>query len=139
MFLDIKFIFFICFLLKTVHSATIHLKKLISLDENSDFRAKKQTVNESNLKLLIRKTKRTDSSDKKAVPFEKFQSIDFSVNNEQTHQFCGETLFYAVEYYCVYIKGTSVYSAETEFETTNVINSNDETKTKRDTGKIIFN
>lgn len=136
MFLDIKFIFFICFLLKTVQSATIHLTKLISLDENSDFRAKKQTVNESNLKLLIRKTKRTDSSDKKSVPFEKFQSIDFSVNNEQTHQFCGETLFYAVEYYCVYIKGTSVY---TEFETTNVINSNDETKTKRDTGKIIFN
>jgi len=34
----------------------------------------------------------------------RFESMD-----NEPHQFCGETLYYAVEYYCVYVKGTSVY------------------------------
>ena len=34
----------------------------------------------------------------------RFESMD-----NEPRQFCGETLYYAVEYYCVYVKGTSVY------------------------------
>jgi hypothetical protein len=33
-----------------------------------------------------------------------FESMD-----NEPRQFCGETLYYAVEYYCVFVKGTSVY------------------------------
>lgn len=82
--------------------------------------------------------KHSKRNDQKEVPFiyKRFQAIDFQ-NSE--HQFCGETLFYAVEYYCIYVKGTSVYSPETDLDATNVINetklnNNDEAKSKRDTG-----
>ena len=30
-------------------------------------------------------------------------------DGDEPRQFCGETLYYVVEYYCVYVKGTSVY------------------------------
>ncbi len=60
--------------------------------------------------------------------FEKFKQL--SMLNNEPQQFCGETLYYAVEYYCVYIKGTSVYVPETDVENINVINS-DNNKTKK--------
>ncbi len=49
----------------------------------------------------------------------KFQSVDF-LNKNVKHQFCGESLVYAVEYYCVYIKGTSLYTPDYNFENTHV-------------------
>lgn len=64
-----------------------------------------------------------------ATIFRKFQSMDFS--DQAEHQFCGETLFYAVEYYCVYIKGTGVYTADYEFESTYVMGAEDEEMSRR--------
>ena len=49
--------------------------------------------------------------------FRRLRTLDFSESN----QFCGETLFYAVEYYCIFIKGTSVYTPDYNFESTYVI------------------
>ncbi len=58
--------------------------------------------------------------------FKKFQHLQFDEN--ESHQFCGETLFYAVEYYCVHIKGTSVYTPDYNFENTNVYDEQKKSK-----------
>ena len=34
------------------------------------------------------------------------------VSSDEPSQFCGEKLYNMVEYYCVYVKGTSVYEAD---------------------------
>lgn len=43
---------------------------------------------------------------------------DLITSNEilsnEPRQFCGETLYYVVEYYCVYVKGTSLYVSDDE-------------------------
>lgn len=49
--------------------------------------------------------------------FRRLRTLDFTESN----QFCGETLFYAVEYYCIFIKGTSVYTPDYNFESTYVM------------------
>ena len=58
----------------------------------------------------------------------KFDQMDFESDSTQ-FQFCGEILFYAVEYYCVQIKGSSVYTPDYDFENTYVYDDN---KYKRD-------
>ena len=145
MFLEInfQFIIFICFsIIQTVYASdTVGLNSVVS---NSNLLIPLVTV-PMNLKFLISKKFKRDESNiiktnNKQIPqvLKKFQSIDFSFG-EHTHQFCGETLFYAVEYYCVYVKGTSVYSADndSDSESTNVIRDSldNAIKKKRETGK----
>lgn len=45
-------------------------------------------------------------------------------DTDEPRQFCGETLYYVVEYYCVYVKGTSVYVDESSDSNNN--NNDDE-------------
>ncbi len=72
-----------------------------------------------------KKIKRKRQEQQHDKQFNKFKSIDFS-NIIAKHQFCGETLVYAVEYYCVYVKGSSLYTPDYYFENT-YVNSDDET------------
>jgi hypothetical protein len=138
MFLEVNFQFliFVCFSIKTVVFANKSIASLNSIVSNSN--KPLVTTVPMNLKFLIKKFKREETKNK-IIPqiFKKFQFIDFSFG-EHTHQFCGETLFYAVEYYCVYVKGTSVYSSENDSdESTNVIRDsldNNAIKKKRETG-----
>ena len=137
---NFQFLIFVCFSIKTVVYANNSMASLNSIVSNSN---KPLVTVPMNLKFLIKKFKREETkninNNKLIIPqiFKKFQSIDFSFG-EHTHQFCGETLFYAVEYYCVYVKGTSVYSSENDSdESTNVIRDsldNNAIKKKRETG-----
>ena len=52
--------------------------------------------------------------------YKNFISIT-DVKNNQSRQYCGEALFYLVEYYCVFIKGTSVYSPDSDLDLVSVI------------------
>lgn len=57
---------------------------------------------------------------------------------DEPRQFCGETLYYVVEYYCVYVKGTSVYvpNGDGEEEDENSFDNkkqSDDLKSKRNT------
>jgi hypothetical protein len=74
----------------------------------------------------VQETTKTSNSVSKIPSI--YQSL--SANNEP-RQYCGETLYYVVEYFCVYIKGTSVYVPENDLENINVITSN-EKKVKRE-------
>lgn len=40
---------------------------------------------------------------------------------DEPSQYCGEALYYAVEYYCVFVKGTSVYNPDDDFDRISVI------------------
>lgn len=55
------------------------------------------------------------------------RSLDVAATeNDEPRQFCGETLYYVVEYYCVHVKGTGVYvPSEDELD-------EDVSKSKRD-------
>jgi hypothetical protein len=139
---NIRFIFLALFSLKTVLSLNITSKGIgrVSLAAklkllNSDFKSfKNKTVDHLNLQ--VKREELSDTVVAKVVPLalKKFQALDFSSDTNK-HQFCGETLFYAIEYYCVYIKGTSVYTPETDYDADNANH-----QTKRDTGKfVIFN
>ena len=59
-------------------------------------------------------------------------------DSDEPRQFCGETLYYVVEYYCVYVKGTSVYvpnGDDDEIDENSFDNKkqSDELKSKRNT------
>ncbi|CAF0711544.1 unnamed protein product [Brachionus calyciflorus] len=61
------------------------------------------------------------------------------VKNNELRQYCGEALYYLVEYYCVFIKGTSVYSPDSDVNLVNVISrreTNDE-ETVYNSGGIV--
>lgn len=53
------------------------------------------------------------------------------LDNDEPRQFCGETLYYVVEYYCVYVKGTSVY-VPSEDDDTDSSSSDEAAISKRD-------
>ncbi|RNA43837.1 hypothetical protein BpHYR1_026093 [Brachionus plicatilis] len=44
-----------------------------------------------------------------------------NVRSNKSGQYCGEALYYLVEYYCIYIKQTSVYIPETDLDLVSVI------------------
>lgn len=134
---------FICYLLsiKTVLSISLfHQQNSIVLNKLLLNAISNNSNNKTVVNLAKKHSKRNDLKEVPAV-LKKFQSIDF-LNSE--YQFCGETLFYAVEYFCVYVKGTSVYTPENDLDATNVINEtkqindDDDAKSKRDTGKKNF-
>jgi hypothetical protein len=97
---------------------------------NSDFKSIKNKTVEHH-KLQVKREELAATVVAKIVPIalRKFQALDFSSDSKQ-HQFCGETLFYAIEYFCVYIKGTSVYTPEIDYDA-----DNSNRQSKRDTGK----
>jgi hypothetical protein len=97
---------------------------------NSDFKSIKNKTVEHH-KLQVKREELAATVVAKIVPIalRKFQALDFS-NDSKQHQFCGETLFYAIEYFCVYIKGTSVYTPEIDYDA-----DNSNRQSKRDTGK----
>ncbi len=134
---NIRFIFLALFSLKTVLSLNITSRGIdrMSLATklkllNSDFKSIKNKTVEHH-KLQVKREELAATVVAKIVPIalRKFQALDFS-NDSKQHQFCGETLFYAIEYFCVYIKGTSVYTPEIDYDA-----DNSNHQSKRDTGK----
>ena len=56
------------------------------------------------------------------IPMYIYKKLEHLSVNEP-REFCGESLYYIVEYYCVHVKGTSVYTPENHLETVVVGNS----------------
>ena len=114
--------------LKTFQNKLIPLKKILK-EKLNDL----GLVNVDKKQKHVYLVKRTlDKPSSVPSSYKSFLSLQFS--QTASYQFCGETLYYAVEYYCVYIKGTSVYVPDNDFESTNVIY--DDKKSKRDTPSV---
>ncbi len=60
-------------------------------------------------------TKTVSNDDGKNVLHQGFESSEAFAKDEPS-QFCGETLYYVVEYYCVYVKGTGVYAPDSDLD-----------------------
>ncbi len=73
----------------------------------------------------VKRSVSSSSNPMSSATLKKFKTMDFS--EKAVHQFCGETLFYAVEYYCVYVKGTGVYTPDYEFDSTYVMGEEEST------------
>ena len=99
---------------------TVYQNKFRTLSKRQVLKKRTQSNNKLALKDSI--------SMSKQIPdvYKKFQAYQFTEN--ETHQFCGETLYYAVEYYCIYIKGTGVYTPDYNFENTKVIGESKKSK-----------
>jgi hypothetical protein len=61
-----------------------------------------------------------DVDEEARTVFKSFEENE-SIKNDEASHFCGETLYYIVEYYCVYVKGTGVYSPDQSEDDTSVI------------------
>lgn len=137
-------------LIKLIHSMLANVVILTNqqeLDENillqnSDGKFNDVTLNsnkpdnQNQLRLRIKKNRKK---------FEKFLRKTRSLENESFYQnffntknvrrnepvqYCGEALYYLVEYYCVYIKKTSVYIPETDLDLVSVISRREISKGK---------
>lgn len=119
-------------LIKQNKSLLIKLIKKKTTDDVSLRKRMQKPLNKRNMINAISTTTTVPQTKQISNPVSKVPSIfqSLSTNNEP-RQYCGETLYYVVEYFCVYIKGTSVYVPDNDLENINVINSN-EKKVKRE-------
>lgn len=83
-------------------------------------------------------TTTTTISDRSTPTSDNFANSPAFLNNEPA-QYCGETLYYVVEYYCVYVKGTSVYVPEDgDDDSVNVIGDGKKRRNLESSGNYIL-
>ena len=114
----------------------IELVELVSSRSKSEDNGDKDNYNGSTLINRLVKTVRDQSNRRRSADI--LLMTNDLVQSDEARQFCGETLYYVVEYYCVFVKGTSVYvpnendDEQFDDENTNVgEKKNDSLKSKR--------
>ena len=85
----------------------IELVELESSRSKSQDNGDKDNLNGNTLINRLVKTVRDQSNRRRSADIH-LMTNDL-VQSDEARQFCGETLYYVVEYYCVFVKGTSVY------------------------------
>ena len=86
----------------------IELVELVSSRSKSEDNGDKDNYNGSNTLInRLVKTVRDQSNRRRSADI--LLMTNDLVQSDEARQFCGETLYYVVEYYCVFVKGTSVY------------------------------
>lgn len=85
----------------------IELVELVSSRSKSQDNGDKANYNGSTLINRLVKTVRDQSNRRRSADI--LLMTNDLVQSDEARQFCGETLYYVVEYYCVFVKGTSVY------------------------------
>lgn len=85
----------------------IELVELVSSRSKSEDNGDKDNYNGSTLINRLVKTVRDQSNRRRSADI--LLMTNDLVQSDEARQFCGETLYYVVEYYCVFVKGTSVY------------------------------
>jgi hypothetical protein len=110
-------------------NSKIHLLKLKSKRSENLIILKSMTVKSNTKNSDSNNNKRHLTTTTNIIPSDLFKNLQSQLSDlNEPQQFCGETLYYAVEYYCVYVKGTSVYVPDTDLENINVITN----QSKRD-------
>ena len=107
---------------RLVQSLNIRLSKSVTNSPTSEIISINLTRTISSAKddLLVRllKKKKLNANFPKLRSLGQFEDFSFLKDDQddEPRQFCGETLFNLVEYYCVYIKGTSVYESANDVD-----------------------
>lgn len=100
---------------------------LIPNNQSNELNHRTQNKMRKKLKRTKKSLKFQQKRSESENEYKKYLNID-QIKSDKPGYYCGETLYYVVEYYCVYVKGTSVYSPDNDLDDINVIS-------KRQTGE----
>lgn len=112
------------------------LKQLQSNNIEKNFRSsnkiiKRSASNKSNIQKEIESKLFETTTTKTATTTQELENNINLEANDEPQQFCGETLYFVVEYYCSYVVGTGIYFANDE-------QNFDEFKIRRNSGKFFL-